>query len=424
MSRILNLVLAMALGAPLAARAAPAPAAPPQPAGAAPTLAEASAQAWQRLPFAQSLTGLEGEARADGRVAASWTPAPPAISLGSLNDRLNARSGKQEWEAELAVPLWQPGQREARQGLARARQTELAAQVATQRLEVAGRVREAWWELAAARQTGALALRRLQSARALHTDVARRWRAGDLPRTDANAAQAEVQLAEAGQIDALRAEQLAQDRLQALTGAAAPATLPAESAPPTLPAESAPTQGAEAAAAAHPALATAAAAAHTAQQKLRLTDRSLRAAPELSLRLVRERGNAGEPYANAVGIKFSLPLSSAASVSRESYAARAELAAAESRLPLLARQLQLDQDAARRDIDAAARRAVLAGSRAALAADTLQLMQKSFALGESDLQTLLRARAAAFNADADVERESIARAAAASRLLQSLGVMP
>ena len=233
-----------------------------------------------------------------------------------------------------------------------------------------------------------------------------------------------MQLAEAGQIDALRAEQLAQDRLQALTGAAAPATLPAESAPPTLPAESAPTQGAEAAAAAHPALATAAAAAHTAQQKLRLTDRSLRAAPELSLRLVRERGNAGEPYANAVGIKFSLPLSSAASVSRESYAARAELAAAESRLPLLQRQLQLDQDAARRDIDAAARRAVLAGSRAALAADTLQLMQKSFALGESDLQTLLRARAAAFNADADVERESIARAAAASRLLQSLGVMP
>ena len=66
----------------------------------------------------------------------------------------------------------------------------------------------------------------------------------------------------------------------------------------------------------------------------------------------------------------------------------------------------------------------LARQRALLSTDTLQLLQKSFSLGETDLPALLRARVDAFGADAELARQQLARSAAISRLNQALGAMP
>ena len=66
----------------------------------------------------------------------------------------------------------------------------------------------------------------------------------------------------------------------------------------------------------------------------------------------------------------------------------------------------------------------MARERLALTADSLALAEKSFRLGESDLVALLRARAAAQEAEASLQREEIALAASQSRLNQSLGVLP
>jgi len=54
----------------------------------------------------------------------------------------------------------------------------------------------------------------------------------------------------------------------------------------------------------------------------------------------------------------------------------------------------------------------------------LRLAEKAFSLGESDLTTLLRVRAGAFEAEAFLNRQQVARAAAQSRLKQVLGVLP
>ena len=54
----------------------------------------------------------------------------------------------------------------------------------------------------------------------------------------------------------------------------------------------------------------------------------------------------------------------------------------------------------------------------------LRLAEKAYALGESDLPGLLRARAGAWEAETAVQRQRTAGAASASRLNQSLGVMP
>ena len=66
----------------------------------------------------------------------------------------------------------------------------------------------------------------------------------------------------------------------------------------------------------------------------------------------------------------------------------------------------------------------MAQERRQLSAENLRLSEKAFSLGESDLATLLRIRAAAFDAEAFLDRQRVARAAAISRLNQALGVLP
>lgn len=377
------------------------------------TLVEALEQAWAHHPTASAFAAREDEARARAELAAGLTPGPAAASLSSLNDRLNRNRGKQEWEAEMAVPLWLPGQQRARQAEAESALAEVAARRAALRLQLAGELREAGWALAAARNEQRLAERRAATARALEADVQRRYKAGDLARIDANLAQGERLAAEASAMEAEAALLAAEQAWRKLTGAAAPAALAEESAAAARePAED------------HPQLAAAAAAARTAHSRRRVAEETRRDAPEFAVRVVRERGDFSEPYANTVGVKLTIPFSSGPHVRQENAAARAEASRADAELALVRQRLQFEVDKARRDVAAAGRQLAMARERRALAADTLRLAEKSFALGEADLATLLRLRAGAYEAEAYLDRQQVAHAVAQSRHKQALGVLP
>lgn len=376
-------------------------------------LAEALPQALARHPELTAVAAREAEARARAEVAAGLTPGPGSLSLDNRNDRLNRNRGKEEWELELAVPLWLPGQQAAREAAAEVGIATVAARREALRLEVAGTLREAWWGLAGARLGQDLARRRLATARALEADVMRRFKAGDLARVDANlagnerlAAQAELLAAEAA---LLQAEQA----YAAVTGAAPPATLAEEA-------------GADAREprADHPRLAAATTASQLARAQVRVAEETRREAPELALRLIRERDNFGESYANQVGVKLTIPFSSGARLRQETSGALAGAAQADAELALARQRLDLDVRQARLDLEAAERQLAMARERRELTADNLRLGEKAFALGESDLATLLRLRAAAFEAESLLGRQQVARAAAGSHLKQVLGVLP
>ncbi|MDT3736815.1 MAG: TolC family protein [Denitratisoma sp.] len=377
------------------------------------TLGEALEQAWTRHPQAAAVSAREDEARARADVAAGITPGPASLSLSSLNDRLNRNRGKQEWEAEMAVPLWLPGQQSARVAEAESTFAEVAARRAALRLQIAGEVREAWWAVADARNARDLARRRATTAGALEADVLRRFKAGDLARIDANLAQGERLAAEAESIEAEAALLQAEQLYRNLTGAAAPSVLASEAVIAARePAEN------------HPQLSAVAASARTARAKLRVAEETRRDAPEIALRVVRERGEFSEPYANMIGVKLTIPFSSGARVRQENAAARAEASQADAELALARLRLQLDTEKARLDLAAAERQFAMAKERRELTADNLRLAEKAFSLGESDLTTLLRVRAGAFEAEAFLNRQQVARAAAQSRLKQILGVLP
>jgi len=382
-------------------------------------LARALEQAWRLHPQAAALEAREAEARAAQEIAAGLTPEPGSVSIGSRNDRINRNLGQQEYEVELAAPLWLPGQRAAREAEAASRVDEASAKRAALRSELAGDLREAWWSLAAARNARALATRRLDTARALEADVRRRYKVGELSRIDANLAQSEVHAAGAELIEAEATLLQAEHALRTLTGTAAQADM-AEEVPTTQRTPNAALGTPEL----HPLLAAAAAAARSARAKVTVADQSRRAAPELALRVVRERGDFAEPYANSVGIRLKIPFSSGAQVRRETSAAQAEADQADAEMLRTQTRVQLEAERAERALASAERQFAMASARIALSAENLRLSEKAFSLGESDLATLLRIRAAAFDADAFHDRQRVARASAISRLNQALGVLP
>lgn len=381
------------------------------------TLAAALEQAWSRHPQARSYDARAAEAVARGEEAERLTPGPASLSLGHVNDALTGNRGRREWEVELAAPLWLPSQKAARQGEAAAALAGVAARRAALRLEIAGEVRQAWWNLAAARNALDLAGRRLTTARALEADVLRRYRAGDLSRIDANLAQGECLAAETETSEAEIAVKAAEQAWRNLTDMAVPASFGEET-----PASAAATS--RELADDHPRLVALSAAARATQARLKLVEASRREAPELALRLVRERGDAAESYGNTLGVQFRLPFSSGPRVRADRAAARAELAEADAELALARQRLELDLEKARLDIAAAERQLATARERRRLSDDNLRLAEKAFALGESDLATLLRIRAAAFEAEAQRDSRQVAQAAARSRFNQILGVLP
>ncbi|MDP2751948.1 MAG: TolC family protein [Rhodocyclaceae bacterium] len=382
--------------------------------------------AWKLHPQAATLDAREAEAHAAKKMADALTPEPARLSVGNLNDRQGKNLGKQEYEVELAMPLWLPGQKNAHTVAATSRMGVAATlRVATQ-LELAGEVRGAWWTLALARSVKALAERRLTTARALDADSAKRFKVGELSRIDANLAQSERLAAEAELIETKAALLQAEQELRLLTGRAPPITLNEETAKESACTHTHPHahQDSESLVAHHPQLIAAAATARSARARVKVAEETSRAAPELALRVVRERGNFAESYGNNIGLKLTFPFSSGAKVRNHTSSAQIEADQADADLRRTETRVSLDIERARRKLEATEQQWTTANERRVLLADNLRLTEKAFALGETDLATLLRLRASAYDAESFYERQTIARAAAISRLNQSLGVLP
>ena len=366
-----------------------------------------------RNPLASSLDARQDEALARIDLADRLVPGAPAASLAAQDDRFHRDEGAQKWEIELGVPLWLPGQRTARQAEARGLQEQVHAQRAVLRWTLAGEVRARWWALATARIARDLALRREQTARELESSVMRRFETGDLARLDANLARNERLAAEAEAVQAQALVQAQEASLRAITGV---------DAPPVLEGEAAALQSI--ALEEHPQWVAARAASRAADAKLLATVKSDRAAPRVALRMERDRGTSAEPFSNAVGVQVSIPFSWEPQVRQQTAAARAERLRAQAELATTTLRLQAAVDTARAELDAVERQLRIASARQAATADNLRLAERSFSLGETDLTSLLRVRAAALEADLFGARQRVALEAARSQLNQALGVMP
>ncbi len=373
------------------------------------TLADQLDAAWRIDPEARALDARAGEFKARGLQIDSLLAAPPTVALGYRGDNLNGNVGQREYEAELDLPLWLPGQRSANQSALAAGQSALAAERGALRLKILGELREKNGSLRRARAEAELSAARLSEARVLEQDVERRYKAGDLARTDYLSARMETLAALREQAERTAAYEAARAALLALAGAGEAA--PAE----TL---------SSASQAAHPELAARKAMFDAARQKIQAARQNRRDAPELTVFGRRERGSSAADYENSLGVRLRVPLSTEARNAPLLAEAQGEADTAEARWHQAQRTAEAAHRQAQSALSAAKQTLDFARQRAELGQEHYRHLRRAFDYGERDLPTLLRAKALADAARLEAVLAEVEMDIAVGRMNQALGVMP
>lgn len=387
-----------------------APAAPVASGGAV-TLRAALEAAWQRAVVARETEGQRRRAEADRAVASSLWAAPPSLALSHRDDRLQGNAGRRETEIGVAVPLWLPGQRTARAATAEAAAAHAQAADQVARLRLAGELREAAWQVAALQVEVVQADTQAQSLKQLADDVERRVRAGDLARADALAAQAELLAASALKTDVLQRLQAARSRWTLLTGLIATPDLPTDAAT-------------DVSATVHPELQLASQSTELARQRVELMRRSRRDAPELTVGVRQDTPGRAESSQGSLVVGLRLPFGTDDRNRPLEAAALAELDVAQTHEQRLRERLDSDIAAARDAQRSAQAQLDAETARVGLLRERATLIDKSFRAGETPLPDLLRALAAAAQADSAAARQTAALGLARARLQQALGNLP
>lgn len=400
-------------GAALCCAANAQPVAAPPASGQTVSLAAAIDAAWQRAVSAREAQGQRRRAQAEQAASARPWAAPPALGLSHRDDRLSSANGSRETEVALSWPLWLPGQQSKRAAAANAQAAlaDIAAQVGRWRL--AAEVREAAWALVVHQAQASQADALVASLQALADDVDRRVQAGDLARADALIARAEQLAASVQQSEARQRLLLATARWAVLTGL------------PALPdATEAPRPDAVLNVDEHPELQHATRTVELARLRLDRVNASRRDPPELSVRLINDTPARTERSSTSVGVALRLPFGTDDRNLPLQAAALSELEIAQAHEQRLRERLAADLTASRSAVASAQTQETTERSRAALLRERAQLVDKSYRAGESPLPELLRAIAAAAQADASLARQQAASGLARARLHQASGFVP
>ncbi|GAB0147805.1 MULTISPECIES: TolC family protein [Marichromatium] len=380
---------------------------------AAGTLGEAVGAALERSGELARPQAITGERDALARQAASPFAADPALRLSYLSDRATEDAGAYEVETMVDMPLWLPGQRDARRQVAAAVGGQAGSLDRRLRWEIAGEVREKSWAAAIAAGRLRQTEQALSDARALEAAIDKRVGAGELARVDLLVARQQTLEREAE----LRDAQLEHDRALAdyrqLTGLQ---TLPEPLRETPASTDALPTD--------HPLLEDADSALALARAEREQAQRERRGNPVLSVGGKRAREVRGADTADSLQLEISLPFGLASQSAPA--LARAERGYTERATDLQRARLAAERTliAAQLAREGAATALTVAERRHALAQQALQLGRRAFDLGERDLTDLLRTQASARVASLDLALRRLELGRAQARLNQALGVIP
>jgi outer membrane protein TolC len=139
-------------------------------------------------PDADLITAMEEEAAAIEARSNSWTAGASQIAVGyqsMYSFRLNYAT------ANVMVPVWNFGQRDAQRELAKTVEAGAELQASAIKLRLAGLVRGALWDIALAKNRYEQANDNQETYKKLFVTIKRRVELGDLPRSDELLAQTE-----------------------------------------------------------------------------------------------------------------------------------------------------------------------------------------------------------------------------------------
>ncbi|WKL15778.1 TolC family protein [Comamonas testosteroni] len=378
------------------------------------TLASAVERAWNCAVASAEAAGISRQAAAEKQASSALWAAPPSVELSHRNDRLQSNNGARETEVALAVPLWLPGQKSAKQQAADSLSSLSQLSEAEGKLRVAEVVRELHWQIAELQASQSLSKQQTSTFAAIASDVDKRVKAGDLARADALAAKGELLSAQAAQSQAETQLEAAKRQWTALTGLAQTpdATFASAESP-------SPRRLAE-----HPELLRAEQQVDLARKRLDLVAKSNRIAPELITKLRQDMPGHGQGSAYSLGLAVRIPFGTDDRNAPLQAAALTELDIAQRKEQVLRAQLSARMESAKAAAEASQLQLQTEREKASLLNERAKLIRASFNAGETSLPELLRAASAAAQADYSAARQEAAFGLARARLQQAYGQLP
>jgi outer membrane protein TolC len=352
----------------------------------------------------------------------SLTPGSPYVAGYQRNAAAGNLRNYNETELEVGMPIWLPGQRDALAGTVNTGLFEVEERLALRRLEVAGVLRDAWWNAQRAAREVSVARNRVATARDIGADMTRRVELGDAAQTDALLAKNETLAAETELAQSEGAVKVAQVTYMALTGGAPPGGV-LESVRPAIDIEE------------HPSLRAPRAALARARAQAELVDATPIDNPEIGIFGRQEHNDqySTDPSqqisdqrtdATTVGVRLRIAIPTAGRNEPRRAEALAEMDRVTAEYERAKRVVLAEIKAARESLAAARRAATFANARLIVANDQFDLSRKAFKLGEISAFDLYRVRQIQLEAQRMEANAEINVGVAISRLNQAQGYAP
>lgn len=367
--------------------------------------------ACERTPEIHSLVARRGVVDARQNAAGALLPGGPWATVTHRTDALTHDRGTRDYMAEFMVSIWLRGERGASLAAALTEGERLEAEIAFRRLEVAKRVREAYWMVVDAREKAAIAERRRTTSAALLQDVRGQAQTGQLGLMESRMAQADVNDAEAA-LAGRRAEvRQAVIAFRVLTGLEPPPAFSERNAGPASPAS-------------HPRIVLRHSALRKAFAEQDLTWIMDRERPEFGAFAQNMTDTSAEPNVTSLGVRLKIPFAYDAVNQPKRAAAVAEVVAAREELRLAEREVAGDVDQAQVRLDGARQQLAALEARRGNLASVVQLAQEGQRAGQVVLSELIRARLQLYEADLARVTARVAVERARSDTNQALGLEP
>lgn len=377
------------------------------------SLSDVLSKTYERNPQQHILSAMAGIAQAREIQAKGFLPAAPAMLFRHQNDTVGSNRGERETEVEMEMPVWLPGQRAARQALAKDMQSGLGASRKGLMLRLAGVLRDAVWDIRMNQENEALYESRLKTAQGLEQDVARRFRAGELAKTDLMLAQNETLQAEAAFVRAQAEVKHAKHRYIVLTGLnEMPENLDEVlSELNTLDDR-------------HPLLEEANSKIEVAKDERQVVSVERRDTPQFVLSARSQRGPSDNFYNDGIGFKVRIPFASDTRNAPLLANAESNVANALSERERLRLSMETSLHEAEHNLLVTRRELELVTRQNQITQENVRLARKAFKLGETDLVNLLRIESQAFESERARSSKKIQLQWDIARYNQAVGVLP
>ena len=364
-------------------------------------------------PNSQLLNAKKQELEARQIHAKGLLPAAPSIMLRNQNDQLLSRNGESEWELGVELPIWLSGQRKAREAIANASLQNLNSHTQNIRLQLAGMVRDALWEIQLRQGLADIAKNKYDATSQLQQDIEKRVKLGDMAQKDLLVAQTDTLQAESEKIYAEAEVQHAKFRYTNLTGLK---VIPAEFTE----AKSNKSELDET----HPALVEANDKIALSEQRSNLTKIESRDNPTVIIGTRSLRGASDTQFNNSLGITLRIPLQTKSRNAPLLAAAEVQNSEQQANLSQLKQLLAAAMHEAEHNFEVGLTQLEVLTKQNSIAHQSLNVTRKAFQLGELDLSDLMRVQTQAFNADRSLKNQQIQQLWNTARFNQAVGELP